>query len=375
MAYTTRRDLPRNGAAGPTSSLLGSTVAQDSSPAAISANTGPVHGSTCNLAVARRIKSFTRVHLNTRQLTFLVRLNEESRLSRAASAAGLTQSAASKVLRQVESALGVQLFERHPRGVIPTCYGEILLRHARLALSELGLAYEEIAALKSGFAGKAAIGTVTNPATSLVPMAVGRVKQRYPDIVIHIDVDSSRQLVQKLQQGTLDIVVGRVLEAAGADALVYEPLADDEPHAIIASADHPLAGRKDVQLKELIEHPWILPPAGSLVRDKMAAKLVEQGLPLPTNIVETTSLPVITALLRQSNMIVALPEEAVQDLCEAGFLTLLVRNQPLGVGAFGLITRREHKLSRAAQLMLNTLRELAGQVYPAPRRAAARLKA
>ncbi|MFL6604938.1 MAG: LysR family transcriptional regulator [Steroidobacteraceae bacterium] len=375
MAHITRRDLPRNGAAGPASSLIESTLARDSSPTPISGSIGPAHGSTSNLAVARRIKSFTRVHLNTRQLTFLVRLNEESRLSRAASAAGLTQSAASKVLRQVEAALGVQLFERHARGVVPTCYGEILLRHARLALSELGLAYEEIAALKSGFAGKVAIGTVTNPATSLVPMAVGRVKQRHPDIVINIDVDSSKQLVQKLLQGTFDIVVGRVLDAAGADALVYEPLADDEPHAIIASVDHPLAGRRDVQLKELIEQPWIFPPAGSLVRDKMTAKLVEQGLPLPTNIVETASLPVITALLRQNNMIVALPEETVQDLCEAGLLTALVRNLPLGVGAFGLITRREHKLSLAAQLMLNTLRELAGQVYPAPRRVPVRLKA
>ena len=325
--------------------------------------------------MTRRIKSCLRLHLNTRQLTLLVHLDEDPCLSRAANAAGLTQSAASKLLRQVETALDVKLFDRHARGLAPTRYGEILLRHAHLALSELGLAYEEIASLKSGFSGKAAVGTVTYPGTSLVPLAVTRMKERYAGIVINVDVDSNRQLVQRLLQGNLDMVVGGVLDSEGADEVVYEPLAGDEPHAIIASARHPLAGRKDLQLEDLMEQPWILPPAGSLLRDKVAAKLMEQGLPLPTNIVETDSIPVITALLQQSNMVAALPEEAVQSSCEAGLLTVLLRDLPLGVGAFGLITRRNHKLSRAAQLMLSTLRELAEQVYSSDSRGPMRLQA
>jgi DNA-binding transcriptional LysR family regulator len=304
-----------------------------------------------------RRKSSVRLHLNTRQLTLLVHLDEDPRLSRAASATGLTQSAASKLLRQLETALDVKLFERHARGVTPTRYGEILLRHARLALSELALAHEGIFALKSGACGKAAVGTVNHPGTSLIPMAVARMKQRHAGIVINVDVDSSRHLVQRLLQGSLDIVLGQELDPKGADEVVYEPLGGDEPHAIIASARHPLAGRKDLQLEDLIEQPWILPPAGSL----------------PTNIVETTALPVITALLQQSNMVTALPEEAVRSSCEAGHLTVLLGGLPLGVGAFGLITRRNHKLSQAAQLMLSTLRELAPQIYD--RRSPVRLQA
>ncbi len=322
-----------------------------------------------------RKKTSLRPHLNTRQLALLVHLDQDPRLSMAASAAGLTQSAASKLLRQVETALDVKLFERHARGVEPTRYGEILLRHARLALAELGLAHEEILALKSGLSGKAAVGTVTHPGTSLIPMAVAKMKQRHAGIVINVDVDSNKQLVQRLLQGALDIVVGQELDLQGAREVVYEPLAGDEPHAIIASAQHPLAGRKNLQLEDLIEQPWILPPAGSQLRDKVTAKLLERGLPLPTNIVETASLPVITALLQQSNMVVALPEESVHSSCEAGYLTVLIGDLPLGAGAFGLITRRNHKLSQAAELMLSTLRELAGQVYPGESRGPTRLQA
>ena len=87
----------------------------------------------------------------------------------------------------------------------------------------------------------------------------------------------------------------------------------------------------------------------------------------PTNIVETHSLPVITTLLQESDMVAALPEETVQSSCKAGMLTVLVRDLPLSVGPFGLITRRHHKFSPAAQLMLNALRELAGELYPSER--------
>jgi DNA-binding transcriptional LysR family regulator len=95
--------------------------------------------------------------------------------------------------------------------------------------------------------------------------------------------------------------------------------------------------------------------------------LAQQGCSLPTNIVESQCLPVITALLQQSNMLTVLPEEAVQSYCKAGLLTVLVSDLPLGVGPFGLITCRQHELSPAAQLMLNAIREQAQHPYPVQR--------
>jgi len=319
---------------------------------------------TLSVLATRRTRPVNHSHLKTRQLTLLVRLDEERNLARAAAAAGLTQPAASKLLHQIESDFDVKLFDRHARGMVPTSYGEILVRHARRALSEFGLARDEIVALKSGLSGKAAIGTVLSPGTNLVPMAIARMKQRYPGVLTCVEIGSSRTLVQKLVRGELDMVVGRVLDSTSANELVYEPIAPDEPHAIIASAEHPLARRQDLQLEELIEQPLIVPPAGSLVRDRLTEMLLQHGLSQPSNLVESQCLPVITALLQQTNMLAVLPEESVQACCSAGILTVLVRNLPLGVGAFGLITRRHHKLSPGAQLMVSELREQAGYLYP-----------
>lgn len=312
----------------------------------------------------RRARPVVRSPLKTHQLALLVHLDEERRLARAAEVVGLTQPAASKLLRQIETTLDVRIFERHARGLVPTCYGEILIRHARLALSELRLAHEEIAALRAGRSGRAAVGTITDPGTTLVPLAIARVKERHPDTLVQVDIDSSRELVCRLLKGQLDVAVARLLDAETADELIYEPLAADEPHAVIASAKHPLVGRGDVELEDLIEQPWVLPPPGSLVRDKLAAMFLQEGLPQPGNIVEASSLPVIATLLTHSNMVVALPETAVRSYCEAGMLTVLVRNLPLGVGGFGLITRRSSKLSPAAQLMLEALRDMGALMYP-----------
>lgn len=325
------------------------------------------HGSSSTLqkvsmVPARRVKPVARFHLKTRQLAFLVHLDEERCLARAADAAGLTQPAASKLLRQVEDTLGVQLFERQPRGMSPTGYGEILVRHARAALSELGLARKEIAALRSGVLGKAAIGMVLDPNNSLFATAVAQLKQRHPGVVICIEIDACAPLLQKLREGSLDMVLGRVLDTARAEDLVYEPLTTQELYVVIAGAQHPLAGRKSLQLSNVIEQPWILPPTGSLVRDKLDALWVQSGLPLPANIVETVSAAVIAALLRGNNMVAAVPEEAAQASYNSGDFTVLIRNLPLAGGSFGLITRRNHPLAAGAQLMLKTLRELAGRL-------------
>jgi DNA-binding transcriptional LysR family regulator len=317
-----------------------------------------------SVVAARRVKPVTRFHLKTRQLAFLVHLDEERCLARAAEAAGLTQPAASKLLRQVEVTLGVQLFERQPRGMVPTGYGDILVRHARAALSELGLARKEIAALRSGLLGKATIGMVLDSNNTLLARAVAQLKQHQPGIIVSIEADSCGPLIQRLRQGELDIVVGRVLDTARAEDLMYEPLAAHELYAVISGTQHPLAGRKGLQLSNLVEQPWILPPTGSLLRDKLDALFAQSALPLPANIVETTSAPVICSLLQQSTMVAAVPEQALASIGKAGELTALITNIPAGASAFGLIIRRDHQLAPGAQLMLKTLRELAGAALP-----------
>lgn len=306
--------------------------------------------------------SFLRSRLKTRQMVLLAYLDQHRSVVRAADAAGMTQPAASKLLREMEEMFEVPLFERQARGVTPTWYGEILIRRARSALSEIGHAQEEIAALKSGLTGQAAVGTVMNPGTNLVPLAVAQLKRRYPRMLISIELDYSRSLIEKLLKGDLDIAVARILDAGQAKDLQTEPLTD-ERHAVIAGAQHPLAGRRDLRLDDMIEQGWILPPPGSLIRDRLISMFLQRGLPAPRDVVESFSLPVIISLLRVTDMVVALPKEALQSQCDAGLLTVLIEDVGIEIGAFGIVTRCGQVPSPGVRAMLTALRDVAAELY------------
>src|SRR5208282_3039910 len=237
-----------------------------------------------------------------------------------------------------------KLFRRHARGIEPTWYGEIMMRHARSALVEMDRAQEEIAALKSGLAGETAIGAVVNPGISLVPTAVALLKQQHPSVLVRIEIEDSATLVRDLLKGDLDIVVARVLSSHGAGELFFEALAG-ETHRVITRPPHPLAGKRRLDLGDLVGQTWILPRTGSLLRSRLDSMFLHRGLGLPRNVVESTSIPVITSLLQSTDMVAPLQEETIAPYCNAGLLTAL----PLALGVemepFGIITRRDRQLS------------------------------
>jgi DNA-binding transcriptional LysR family regulator len=305
-----------------------------------------------------RSDRFIRSRLKTRHLVLLKELGQHQSILRAAEAANLTQPAASKLLSELEETLGVILFERLPRGVAPTWYGEVMIRRASAALAEMSLAHQEVMELLSGMTGRVSIGTVLTPATSLLPEAVQRLKAQHERLHVAIEVDASKPLIERLRAGRLDIVVGRILDPAVADELVFEPLAD-EPHRFVVRAGHPLCAREGLGVHELVDQAWILPPAGSILRDRLTAMFVSHGLDMPARTVETSALPVTLALLRGGDMVAALPEEVVRPQLEEGVLDVLPFDPGLKLDAYGIVTRRHHVLSPGAQAMLDVLREVA----------------
>ncbi len=310
-------------------------------------------------------KRFVRSHLKTRHLVLLVELGRQGSILHAAQAAHLTQPAASKLLAELEHALGVTLFERLPRGVAPTRYGEVLIRRAGAALAEMDAAYQEVMELQSGLSGRVAIGAVLTPSTSLVPEAIHRLKREHSRVQVAISTDTSKALIRSLRAGELDLVIGRILDAESAAELDFEPLTD-EPHGLVVRQGHPLLARSDLRLADLAQQSWILPPYGSILRDRITALFLAQGLDPPPETVETLALPVVTPLLAGSDMVAALPFELVQPYLDAGLLATLSFDLGLRMDAYGIVTRRRHQLSPGADALLRLLREVAQERYRKP---------
>lgn len=301
---------------------------------------------------------FIRFHLKIRHLVLLVELGRHASILHAAEAAGLTQPGASKLIGELEHALGVPLFERLPRGVAPTWYGKVLIRRANAALAEMDAAHQEILQGQAGFGGRVSIGSVLSPASSLVPRAVKLLKERNPRVHVAVSVDSSSTMVEQLRAGELDIVIGRIHDPAAGVELDFEPLTD-EARSLIVRTGHPWLERTDIGLEDLAGAAWILPPPGRL-RDQLMALFVARGLEQPVDIVETLSLSLVTRLLMDSDRVVALPPALVQAALDAGTLAVLPFEVKLRSDVYGIVTRRRHQLSPSAEAMLAALREAAG---------------
>lgn len=298
---------------------------------------------------------FLRSRLKTRHLILLVELGRHGSILHAAEAAGLTQPGASKLLSELEDTLGVTLFERLPRGVAPTWYGEVMIRRAGAALAEMEAAHQEVVLGAAGVGGRVTLGTVMTPSTGLVPAAVQLLKERHAQVQVSISVDTSKVLVEKLRSGETDIVIGRILDPALAQELNFEPLAE-EVHRLVVRAGHPWLSRTELAVEELAAAPWILPPPGML-RDRLTAMFISHGVREPVDSIETMALSVIPLLLMGSDRVVALPEELVLPYLEFGTLAVLPVGLDIRLDCYGIVTRRQHHLAPAAEAMVQALRE------------------
>lgn len=307
---------------------------------------------------------FIRARLKTRQLLLLMALEEEGNIHRAAQVLNMTQPAASKLLKELEEMLGVPLFDRLPRGMRATWYGETMIRHARMALASLSQAQDEIEALKAGRFGQVSIGAITAPGLNLLPAAVAMVKQQHPSLRIQLAIETSDVLMERLAQGKLDMAVGRLFERHDKTDLRYEALVE-EPVSVITRPGHPLLAQPRLTLRDVVGQAWIVPPPGSVLRHRFELMFQEDGLEAPADLIETTALLFVTKMLQGSEALAVIATDVARYYAQHGMVAILPIALPCKMDAFGLITRTDRLLSPAAKVMLRAIKSAALTVYGA----------
>ena len=305
---------------------------------------------------------FIRARLKTRQLLLLVALAEEGNIHRAAQVLNMTQPAASKLLKDLEDVLEVELFDRLPRGMRPTWYGESMIRHARMVLANLGQAYDEITALKAGLFGQVGVGAITTPGITLLPQAISQVKQEHQNLRVTLDIETSPVLMERLAQGKLDMVVARLGAEHDKAMYRYEQLSE-EPVCALVRSQHPLLAVSDLSLRDVASAAWIVPPAGSVLRHRFELMFQEDGLKPPIDLIETSSLLFVTKMLAQSDTIAVLSLAVGQYYASHGMAALLPLTMKCNMDNYGLITRRDQLPSPGARVMMRALQAACQAVY------------
>lgn len=300
-------------------------------------------------------EKFATLKISSRQIALLNALGELGNLRKAASAIHTTQPAASLLLQQLEERLGVQLFERLPRGMQPTQFGDVMIRYAQGALHEFEYAEAQIAELARGAAGMVRIGTVMGPVPTLLTRGVLAFKAQHPKVRVAIEVGTSDTLLPALIRGDFDLVLGRLpdqLDSQGLDIQLFE---QGERMRIIARPGHPLANRPNIRLADLAPLTWILHPIDSPMRRQVENALKAAQLIQPLDIIETSSILATTAMLESSDMIAVVPNDVAEHYARHRMITVLPVELPLAMANLGLLTSKARPMSAAVKGLLGYL--------------------
>jgi DNA-binding transcriptional LysR family regulator len=208
--------------------------------------------------------------------TFLVVARHQG-ISRALPELALTQSAASRQIQNLEEQLGVQLFLRKGRALLPTEAGCLLQEYATRSLRILDEGRQAIDGLKGLVRGRLRISAASTIGIFLLPEVLGGFKALHPGIEISLSITNKEQVLRHVLAASSDL--GFVGSKVSSPELLSEEYLEDEL-VLVVSPGHRLAQREKVRAAELAEEIFILREKGSGTREIMEEEMGRKGIPL-----------------------------------------------------------------------------------------------
>lgn len=293
--------------------------------------------------------------LKLRQLQLLSALGAGASLRRAAADLNLSQPAATRLLAELEAALGYRLFERSRRGLTATPVGRAMVKHARVMLADLDGARAELAAIARGASGRITVGSLMFTGLVLVPRAIAKVKAAHPLLEISVREGTQDELLPALREGALDLLVGRLTTPETGEDVELEVLYEQD-FRVACGSRHALRRRRPRSLRDLVAEPWVLPATHTPFRQRLDLRFVAEAGARPLDVVESNSLPLTLALLRDNRRLAVLPVEVASDYAGLGLLAELPLVLSGLLGPVTVFRRRAQPLSDEARALIEAIR-------------------
>ena len=298
-------------------------------------------------------------HLDLKHLRQLTEVADKGSIRAAAEALAITQPALSRSIRAIESELGVKLVERGPRGAELTPAGVRLLSYARIIDANLSLAEKELRGFRdrSSRAEQIAFGMSWLTEALVAAQLLARVFRERPGIRLTTLVGDYESLAPKLMSGRLEFFVGPPPIEGPVVGVTSQPLMEF-PAVVVVRAGHPLAGRSELGVADLVAAQWILPAAGTVPRTTYDNCFLRHGTAPPDPMFEVQPLsPVIRQLLLDSDLVTILPLVVVEREVAAGLLRVLPFDDQIAF-PIHLTQRQASYPSPARDYVVEELKEL-----------------
>ena len=280
-----------------------------------------------------------------RQLRHFVALAEHGHFARAAEAVHLSQPALSRSIQALEGSLGCTLVDRHSRGISLTAHGQLVLEHARRLLAGSRALSNAVSQLGNLSSGELRLGAGPYPAARLVPQALGRFAERYPQVRVQLLIENWQKLHQRLLDEEIELFVADIRELQDDTRLQVEPLSS-YPGILFCRPDHPLLqGRQRVQVTQLLDYPLAGVQLPQTVRQAVR-QMSQRDEPLS---IECDNFMVLKQLVSNSDVVSLAPWDVVAEDVAQGRLAVLDNGAKMAQhSAYGIVSRAGHSLSPGA---------------------------
>ena len=255
--------------------------------------------------------------LDPRRLLTFRAVAREGSFSRAAEALALSQPAVSQQVSALEQQLGAELLVRGRGGTVPTRAGALLLEHANAVAARLDLAGTQIEALVAKTAHTLRLGAFPSAIVSIVPSALAAVRAAAPELEITVEEGTQDALAARVQSG--DLHLAACFQDADRPRREYDGLRRtdlaEEPMLGLLAADHPLAAKPSIHLRDLADEQWSAPSRDGLVANACRAAGFEP------RIVIITRDPLAAAALAAAGVCVSIVPQLSAAINPSGIVT------------------------------------------------------
>src|SRR3954454_3599781 len=244
--------------------------------------------------------------MKLQDLHVLMAVVQAGSMGKAALILNTTQPNVSRSIADLESALGVRLLDRNQRGVEATECGRALLNCGAAVFDDLRQGVKRIEFLADPTAGEVRIGSTQFLAASFVSALIDRLSRRHPRIAFHLVTGYVEPLHRELTERRVDLLIVRSPGPNTDERLEFEFLFEDR-YVVVAGAKNPWARRRKIQISELAEESWVLPPPESVIGSIIMQTFRASGLDYPRATVVTDSPHMRVSLLETGRFITFFP--------------------------------------------------------------------
>ena len=287
-----------------------------------------------------------------RQLRYLTALYEEGSVTRAAQRLHVVQPAVSQQISKLEDELRQKLFQRTPKGMVPTEAGKDAYRLFLPILRSLESAKHELVSRGNKISGHISVGVITSVTDNALSKTLCSFAAQYPSVTIHATGGYTPELLNMVRSGQLDIAI--VNKSQREKSINYTDILIED-FALVCAADNPTAFAADISLEDVSGHDLVIPTRRHGLRRIIDDAAEEAGVQLVPRL-EVDEINTIEDLVEKSLFITILPRIAVQR----ALLDKKLRSHAISPRIWRSIVcahKPVQPMSRAMQLFLHDLRK------------------